>query len=144
MRFQIFYWAKRSPLTWLTRRMAKSLSLRIAKSRKRSCASWRWLTITSRSIRVRFVTKSARSLAPTRTNSQNWISNANALWTGLRAATTSIRASSNKSKFISRASANSALAIRWPVATGTKAWLPVSFPKKTCRFLRMERRLTLS
>ena len=33
-------------------------------------------------------------------------------------------------------------ATRWPDATVTKAWSPRSFPKKTCRSWRMERRWT--
>src|SRR5438445_9391560 len=59
--------------------------------------------ITSRSIRVRSGTGSAKLLARTSTSSRSWSLNAIARWTGSRAETISIRESSSRSRFISPA-----------------------------------------
>ena len=55
--------AKKFRSTWSTPRPAKSSSRPIARSPRRCCASWRTFTITSRSIRARSATRSARSSA---------------------------------------------------------------------------------
>jgi DNA-directed RNA polymerase subunit beta len=65
-----------------------------------------WFTITSRSIRRRSATRSARSSLPTNTSSPSSSSSASARWIASKAATTSIPASSSRSRFTSRASAS--------------------------------------
>ena len=86
-------------------------------------------------------TRSARSSLPTNTSSRSSNSSVSARWIASKAATTSIPASSSRSKFSSRASASSASATRWRAVTATRASSRGSCRKKTCRSWRTELRL---
>ena len=88
------------------RRPAKSSSRPTARSPRRCCASWRPFTITSKSIRARSGTRSTRSSRRSSTSSPSSNSSTSARWIASKAATTSIPASSSRSKFTSPPSAS--------------------------------------
>ena len=124
-------------------RPAKSSSRPTARSPRRCCANWRRSTITSRSIRRRSATRSARSSAQfehkfaelelEHERSMDRVESGDDIDPGII---------KQVKVYIASQAQALASATRWPAATATRASSPRSCRKKTCRSSRTALRLT--